>query len=209
MDTKKTLLIVDDTKENLQVLNAILSDAGYRLCLFRKGSHALKSLQHGIPDLILLDICMPEMDGYELCKRIKQSPECASVPILFISALDDVSDKVKAFNIGGVDYITKPFQADEVLARIKTHLSIAHLENELKDKNRALEIALENIKTLRGLIPICSNCKKIRDDSGYWEQIESYITVHSEAEFSHSICPACVHELYPDFESEILEDDKI
>ncbi len=206
MDTKETILVVDDTRDNLRVLDAILTNAGYEVCLFRSARMALHSLELNKPDLILLDICMPEMDGFTLCENMKSMPDCSSIPVLFISALNDVKDKVKAFSAGGVDYITKPFQAEEVLARVKTHVSIFQLEQKLLAKNRDLEEALERINTLRGLIPICSNCKKVRDDSGYWEQIESYISVHSDAEFSHSICPACVHELYPDMEEELLSE---
>jgi response regulator RpfG family c-di-GMP phosphodiesterase len=145
------------------------------------------------------------MDGYEVCRQLKGSPHTRDIPIIFISAMDAVEDKVKGFTLGGVDYITKPFRMEEVLARVTTHLALRSLQLELEEKNTnlaetnaALERALGEIKTLRGILPICCSCKKIRDDQGYWNQIEVYIRSHSQAEFSHGICPDCAQKLYPD-----------
>jgi response regulator RpfG family c-di-GMP phosphodiesterase len=126
--------------------------------------------------------------------------------VVFISALDETDDKVEAFAVGGVDYVTKPFQVEEVVARVHTHLKIRQLQQELQEANRQLEQrleelnvrnealleALDTIKTLKGLIPLCAWCgRKIRDEEGNWVQMEAYITEHSEAEFSHTICPEC------------------
>lgn len=200
MEIQGSVLVVDDTPDNLRVLNAILTQAGYEPRLLPSGKMALESLQIEQPDIILLDICMPEMDGFEVCEEIKKNPELCDIPVIFISALSDTEDKVKAFRRGGVDYITKPFKEEEVLARIHTHIHLFRVQKELVQKNIELQEALDTVKTLKGLLPICSNCKKIRDDDGYWNQIESYIGEHSEAEFSHSICPDCAQELYPDLD---------
>ena len=116
-----------------------------------------------------------------------------------------MADKVRGFKVGGVDFITKPFQVEEVLARIDTHLTLRRLQVEREKKNKALEAALAEIKALQGLIPICSNCKNVRDDEGYWKQIELYIQEHSEATFSHSLCPDCIKLLYPEFAGKILD----
>jgi response regulator RpfG family c-di-GMP phosphodiesterase len=105
--------------------------------------------------------------------------------------------------LGGVDYITKPFKSEEVLARVKTHLTLRFLQLELEEKNAELQKAMDEIKTLRGFIPICASCKRIRNDEGYWEQIESYISSHSDAKFSHGCCEECARKLYP----ELLDDD--
>ena len=162
------------------------------------GEIALKTIQNDLPDLILLDIVMPEMDGLEVCRKLKEGEKTREVPIIFISALDEIENKMRAFSQGGVDYISKPFHAEEVLARVNTHLTLYSLVNSLEEKNKELQKAIEEVKLLRGMLPICSNCKKIRDDNGYWDILESYIVKHSEATFSHSMCPNCVKEIYGD-----------
>ena len=132
------ILIVDDTPANLRVLAQLLTAHGYRARPVPSGAYALSSLQSAMPDLILLDIMMPEMDGYELCYLLKTRPETQDIPVIFISALDETFDKVKAFSLGAVDYISKPFQEEEVLARLETHLALRRLQQELAQKNEAL-----------------------------------------------------------------------
>lgn len=111
-----------------------------------------------------------------------------------MTALTEMKDKLTAFSAGGVDYVTKPFQQEEVLARITAHLTIQDLQKELLQKNNRLEKILAEVKTLRGILPICSKCKMIRDDKGYWKQVEMYVAEHTDAKFSHSYCPACLKE---------------
>lgn len=200
------ILVVDDKPANLHLLVAMLSRQGYRVRPVRSGKLALSSVNASPPDLILLDINMPEMNGYEVCRVLKESEMVRDIPVIFISALDEVLDKVEAFKVGGVDYITKPFQVEEVLARIKTHLALRNLQKEIARQleeqrrlNEELRQALEQVKTLSGLIPICASCKNIRDDEGFWHDVEVYIEDHSEANFSHGICPACKQKLYPQF----------
>ncbi|MFP5270834.1 response regulator [Coleofasciculus sp.] len=137
--SKGNLLIVDDTPENLQVLSATLSDQGYQVRGVVKGKMAIRAAKSAQPDLILLDIRMPEMDGYTVCEHLKADPETWGIPVIFISAIDDVLDKVKAFRVGGVDYITKPFQVEEVLARVEHQLTIRRLSQQLRDRNQKLE----------------------------------------------------------------------
>lgn len=194
---KSTILLVDDNPDNLWLLSGLLAEHEYKVRAAPSGARALATIAKEAPDLLLLDIMMPEMDGFEVCRQLKANEQTAGIPIIFISALDETIDKVKAFGLGGVDYITKPFQSDEVLARIKTHLSVHLLQVQLEEKNADLQKALDEIKTLRGILPICASCKKIRDDEGYWQQIELYIMEHSEAEFSHGICQECARKLYP------------
>jgi signal transduction histidine kinase len=136
---KENLLIIDDTLENLQLLANTLSDQGYIVRGAAKAQMAIRTARLSPPDLILLDIKMPEMDGYEVCERLKATKETCDIPIIFISALDEVMDKVRAFNIGGVDYITKPFQIEEVLARIEHQLTIQRLSKQLREKNEQLQ----------------------------------------------------------------------
>ncbi|GET41119.1 adenylate/guanylate cyclase domain-containing protein [Microseira wollei] len=136
---KGDILIVDDTPNNLRLLSAMLAQQGYQVRKAINGKIALKGAQMSPPDLILLDINMPEMNGYEVCQKLKSLPETSKIPIIFISALDEALDKVKAFEVGGVDYITKPFQVPEVLARIENQLAQTRLNEELKIKNKQLE----------------------------------------------------------------------
>jgi signal transduction histidine kinase len=137
--TTGNILIVDDTPENLQILSATLSERGYKVRGVVKGKMAIKAAITAPPDLILLDIRMPEMDGYEVCEQLKADPQTREIPIIFISALDEVLDKVKAFAVGGVDYITKPFQVAEVLARVEHQLTIRRLSQQLQEQNRQLQ----------------------------------------------------------------------
>lgn len=136
---KGSILVVDDTPQNLHLLTEILSKAGYLVRPAKNGGLALVSAQYTTPDLILLDILMPAMDGYEVCRRLKEDARTRDVPIIFISALEEPVDKVKAFEIGGVDFITKPFQAEEVLARVRTHLALRRVQITLEEKNAQLE----------------------------------------------------------------------
>ena len=129
----ENILIVDDTPENLNLLNRILKDQGYVTRPFPNGRLALQSMEAKKPDLILLDVSMPEMDGYEVCRNIKSNDETKDIPVIFVSALDSSFDKVRAFKSGGVDYITKPFQVEEVEARVKTHLQISNEQKTLEE----------------------------------------------------------------------------
>lgn len=141
---KADILIIDDTPTNLSLLSQMLTSQGYAVRLAKNGVRALESAQLLPPDLILLDIRMPGMDGFEVCRRLKAEESTRHVPVIFISALDDVMDKVRGFQAGGVDYITKPFQVEEVLVRTETHLSLRRLQRKLEETNRkmALEMAL-------------------------------------------------------------------
>lgn len=146
------ILIVDDTPENLHVLTQMLTEAGYRPRPAPSGAVALRAAHAETPDLVLLDIRMPEMDGYEVCRRLKDDLRLCDVPVIFLSALNDSSVKVEAFKVGGVDYITKPFQVDEVRARIAAHLRVSLLQKQLEQSNETLAAAnadLRRLETLR------------------------------------------------------------
>jgi signal transduction histidine kinase/DNA-binding response OmpR family regulator len=137
--TAGDVLIVDDTPANLRLLSQMLAERGYKARAVSSGARALNAVRAHPPDLILLDIMMPEIDGYEVCRRIKEDGRARDIPILFISALDTTEDKVNAFLAGGVDYITKPFQLEEVVARVETHLRLRDLQKQLQAKNAQLE----------------------------------------------------------------------
>lgn len=141
---QENILIVDDTPASLRLLAQMLTERGYKVRPAPSGELALTAASAEPPDLILLDIRMPEMNGYEVCGRIKADPRTHDIPVIFISALDEIGDKVRAFSSGGVDYVTKPFQVEEVLARVQAHLALRQLQRELQEANRRMiqELAL-------------------------------------------------------------------
>lgn len=183
---RSLILLVDDNVSNLQILGALLSKNGYEIAVAIDGEKALEFLKTDCPDLILLDIMMPGIDGYELCERIKSMEKLNEIPVLFLTALTDPDDIVKGFSAGAVDYISKPFNNAELLARVKTHIGLKKAKDELK--------------VLRGTIPICVRCRKIKDEDGYWQLVEEYIENHTDILFSHGLCDGCSHELYGDHE---------
>ena len=140
--SKSSILIVDDTPANLQLLSKMLNERGYRVRPVSNGSMALSAVQVEPPDMILLDIRMPGMDGYKVCETLKADEKNRDIPIIFISALDATQDKVRAFQVGGLDYITKPFQIEEVLARVETHLALRRLQTQLQDANTKMMMEL-------------------------------------------------------------------
>lgn len=157
MKSPAKILIVDDISQNLQVLAGHLDEWNYKISMAKSGEGAIKAVENDPPDLILLDISMPEMSGFEVCTYIKSNPDTADIPIIFVTARTDIDDLLTGFKRGAVDYITKPFNKLELDVRIKTHLKIHFLEQELKEKNRELELAtitdpLTGIMNRRGMI---------------------------------------------------------
>jgi sigma-B regulation protein RsbU (phosphoserine phosphatase) len=160
---KGNILIVDDTPANLHLLSKMLTEQGYRVRPVPDGSLALAATRAEPPDLILLDIRMPEMNGYEVCERLKAAAQTRDIPIIFISALDAIQDKVRAFTVGGVDYVTKPFQVEEVLARVETHLALRKLQKQLQDANKKMEQEL----ALAGEVQISFLPRELPDIPGW------------------------------------------
>ncbi len=138
---------------------------------------------------------MSDMSGYEVCERLKAEDHSKDISVIFVSARTQTIDKVQAFGLGGVDYVTRPFEHEEVLARVETHL-------QLRRARLDLERALAEVKTLRGIVPICSGCKKIRDDDGFWQRVDIYVQTHTEATFSHGLRQPCIERLYPELMDE-------
>lgn len=305
------ILIIDDSAHNVPALTKVLG-RDYKCLLADSGRDALEMIAAHRPDLILLDVLMPTMDGFEVCRQLKDDPATREIPIIFLTMKDNEDDVAMGFELGAADYITRPFQATVLLARIKTHLNLSRANRSLRESEQKYRLFSEfsnhweywidpqgkpvffspsfttitgydcaafddyyammeqllhpedrqlwrshledppaadtaplefriihkdgrtvwishtcrrvrdsegqdlgirgsnqditetkrlqaEIKTLQGIIPICASCKKIRDDEGYWEQIEAYIARHSPAEFSHGICPDCMERLYPEF----------
>jgi DNA-binding response OmpR family regulator len=189
-ERKPLILLVDDNPQNLQFLGELVEKNGFECALATSGAQTLDFAQREKPDLILLDLMMPEMDGYEVCRKLKARPLTRDIPIIFLTARTESEDIVKGFEVGGVDYVTKPFQAAELLARVKTHV-------ELKRSR-------EEIKVLRGIVPVCASCKSIRDEKGVWQRMEAFISRRTEAQFSHGLCPDCMQKLYPEQAARVL-----
>lgn len=189
------ILVVDDNTANIDVMLTFLEMEGFDISIATSGSMALRVAKHDQPDLILLDVMMPNMDGFETCRKLKEEPATADIPIIFVTAKKETTDIVQGFQCGGVDYISKPYRQEEVLSRVKTHLQLRHLLETQKQLIHELNKALKEVKTLKGILPICSYCKKIRDSKGEWHQMENYIASRSETEFSHGICEQCYDKI--------------
>ena len=151
ISTQASILLVDDEPKNLRLLSDLLEEQGYEVRQAINGALALQTVSLAPPDLILLDICMPELDGYNVCQQLKANPETRDIPVIFVTALDEPWDKVKAFSVGGVDYITKPFKVVEVLARLENQLKIQQLQKELKAQNAQLQQAIQELLRLAAI----------------------------------------------------------
>ncbi|MCF7916033.1 MAG: response regulator [Spirochaetaceae bacterium] len=196
------ILIVDDVPENVEILYSVLAQNPYRFAIALNAAEMYKAIEKEVPDLILLDVMLPDGDGFALAEDILSVHNDYYLPIIFITARAHLEDKVRGFEAGGVDYITKPFEDAEVSIRVKTHVELKLAREQQAALIQQLQQALKEVKQLRGIIPICAHCKKVRNDDGYWMQVEHYVSEHSEAEFSHGLCPVCMNEMYPHLSEE-------
>lgn len=270
------ILVVEDSQTQALYLERVLERTGYRISVVHDGRQALDYLADHQPTLVLSDIVMPGIDGYELCRRIKSDQRLKEVPVILVTFLSDPGDILRGLECGADNFITKPYSETMLVSRIQyllvnhelrkrsaagiglevyfggrkhfltaeriqildllltsfetavaNKLELEQANKKLRDANARLKLeiaerkraeaekhslivelqkALAEVKKLSGLLPICSSCKRVRDDKGYWQQIEGYIRDHSEADFSHGICPECAKKLYPEL-YDVYEDE--
>jgi len=168
------VLVVDDEDINRIAVGRLLRRRGFDIVEASSGEQALRLAAENPPRLILLDIIMPKMDGFEVCRRLKQNPATAAIPVVFLTGRTDTDGIVAGFHAGGVDYVTKPFEGAELVARVETHVRLHQLQS---------------------LLSICSSCKKIRNEQGEWESVEDYIYERTGTDFTHGYCDHCLEAL--------------
>lgn len=211
------ILVVDDSLSGRAAMQAILQSIGYpEVILAASAEECLQILRSpaktGTIHLILMDLMMAGMDGIEAIRAIKSDPTSRSIPIIMITASEEEEKTERAFEAGAIDYINKPVRRLELRARVRSVLRLREEQERRMARERELERAVKElkesmarVKMLSGLLPICMNCKKVRNDKGYWTQVELYVQEHSEAEFTHGICPDCVRKLYPEVADAVLD----
>ena len=186
------VLVADDEATSRHLIQATLGGWGFEVLVAVDGCEALRVLQgSGGPEIAMLDWVMPGIDGLEVCRRMRATMPNAATYIILVTARGGLENVVRGLEAGADDYITKPFDPRELRARLHVGVRIVQLQKALMERFQELEDALKRVKQLQGLLPICSYCKKIRNDRNYWEQVDAYITSHSEAQFSHGVCPDC------------------
>ncbi len=190
------VLIADDDAVTRRALRVTIEPWGYEVVEAATGTDAWDVLREGTPPpLAIVDWMMPGMDGPELCRRVRSAQGSRPAYLILLTAKRDRTDLVAGLDAGADDYITKPFDRDELRARLQVGVRVIGLQQALATRVGELEEALAQVRQLQGLLPICSYCKRIRSDKNYWEQIETYLGKHSDAKFTHGICPTCLADL--------------
>jgi len=241
MENNIKILVAEDSPTQALKVQEFLEKNNFDVILAKNGKEAVDLIQKEKPQILISDVIMPEMSGYELCAWVRKTEEFKNLPIILLTSLSDPENIIKGLEAGADNFVTKPYSEKFLLSRIhyivsnlefrtaaetemgldiffsgkKHHITSSRLQildllfsafenaveknRELQQTNKELQEALDTVKTLKGLVPICANCKKIRNDDGYWQQVESYVMEHTEAEFSHGICPDCMKKLYPEY----------
>jgi len=186
------VLIADDDRMTATILERTLQRWGHGTIVVGDGTLAFEHLRAATtPTLAILDWMMPGLDGPEVCRRVRAELPLANMYLLLVTAREGRGDIVAGLDAGADDYVIKPFDIEELRARVSVGLRVLSLQGKLADRVAELQTALSNVKQLQGLLPICSYCKRIRGDDQYWQQVESYLAARSDVQFSHGICPSC------------------
>ena len=194
------ILIAEDDFTSRSVLVGVLKKLGHEIVEVSNGLAAWEAMRHpNAPRLAVIDWMMPEMDGPEVVRRIRTIASDQPPYLIMLTTKNEKADIIAGLGAGANDYLTKPFDSGELRARVEVGRRMVEMQAALAARMEELHQAFDQIKTLRGIVPICAGCKKIRDDQGYWDQVEVYVSNHTEAQFSHGICPDCMKRLYPDF----------
>ncbi|MCL4215479.1 MAG: response regulator transcription factor [Candidatus Hydrogenedentes bacterium] len=194
------ILVAEDDATSRAILESMLTKWAYEVVTARDGEEAWAMLQaEGAPRLAILDWIMPGLEGIEICRRARQMGACQPLHIILLTAMEQKEDIVAGLEAGADDYITKPFDISELQARVRAGQRIVELQAALQNQVAELQEALTHVRTLQGILPICMHCHMIRDDQESWQRIENYLEAHSEAQFSHGLCPACRDKYYPEF----------
>jgi len=190
------VLIAEDDRVTGEILTRTLRRWNHEATLVTDGSQAWKFLSATTaPTLAILDWDMPEMAGPDVCRRVRTELPDGNMYLLLVTARESRDDVVAGLDAGADDYVIKPFDPEELRARVSVGVRVLGLQQKLSERVNELQAALANVKQLSGLLPICSYCKRIRGDDQYWQQVEGYIAAHSDAQFSHGICPSCYASL--------------
>jgi CheY-like chemotaxis protein len=191
------ILIVDDQPSSLHLLECQLDAWGFQVVTATDGEEALQILEsEAAPPVAIIDWTMPKMDGVTVCSRVRERKDLPYTYLLLLTARNKTAELTKGLDSGADDFVTKPYDADELRARVRVGQRVAALERNLQAKVAHLEDALAQVKTLKGLLPICMYCKSIRDDQLYWHRLEEYIHREVGTDFSHGICPNCIGEFF-------------
>ncbi|MBW2061012.1 MAG: response regulator [Deltaproteobacteria bacterium] len=194
------VLIAEDDITTLKTLEALLTRWGHKVVSVQDGNKAWEVLQSpNAPRLAILDWMMPGLDGLKLCLRIRQQEMQVPAYIILLTSRDPEEDIVAGLEAGANDYVTKPFSRSELRVRILAGQRIVELQSTLANRVKELQDALDHVKILQGILPICMHCHKIRDDQDVWQRLEKYVSERSLAEFSHGLCPECLEKYYPEY----------
>jgi phosphoserine phosphatase RsbU/P len=190
------VLIAEDDSVSRRLLAATLVKFGYEVVVAADGAEAWALLERDeAPRLVILDWMMPGIDGVEICRRLRLVPSVTPPYLILLTAKSSKEDVVIGLDAGANDYLTKPFNRAELRARVQVGVHVLELQENLAGRVRELEAAISQIKQLQGLLPICSYCKKIRDEQNYWQRVDSYLTEHTDVMFSHGVCPDCYQQV--------------
>lgn len=186
------ILIAEDEPISAALLRSHLSKWGFDVVATTDGVAAWNALvAEDAPKIAILDWMMPGLEGPEVLRRLRAEPRTASTYVILLTGKNAQEDLIRGFEAGADDYVVKPFPREELRVRVNVGVRIVELQEKLRERVAELEVALSKVRTLSGLLPMCSYCKRIRDDSDYWTEVESYFARFSSAEFSHGVCPTC------------------
>ena len=186
------ILIAEDEPLSRRLLQHVLTEHGHEVIVTSDGIQAWEVLQaDDAPHLAIVDWMMPGLTGLQLCNLVHQAPDADLKYLILLTAKGDKADIVRGLAAGANDYVTKPFDKDELRARVEVGVRMIQLQIRLADRISELQEALAHVNQLKGIIPICAQCKKIRDDQNYWQRVEKYIAKNVDAKFTHGLCPDC------------------